>query len=221
MGEKRAGPMGVRTKEQPAMRLDPPKVGPVLGEEGEEHAARLLKSAESSQAAVAQEPQPQEPQEGKDLEARKVLEEIKRKEDEEYMADYNLDMSELLMTGRLTHTFTIGDACEVEIQTLTEDENLAIEAEISEMINQDQTLSRTHVSTLVRRHTLARSLKSMNGVEYGASAEARFGKLGSMGSSMVLYIYGEYRKLNRAVSILLTGSSGNSLEHQLIGPEPL
>ncbi len=226
MGEKRGGPMGVRTKEQPSVRLDPPKVDPVLGEEGEEHAARLMKSAQSAQSVVAPQDgrspnQIQEDEEKKEGEAENIVAELRRKEDEKFMSKYTLNISEFLVTGRLTHTFKIGGVCEVEIQTLIEDENLAIEAEFSGMINQEQSFATSHVSATIRRHTLARSIKSMNGVEYGANVEARFEKLGSMGSPMVLYIHGEYRKLNKAVSILLTGSSGNSLERQLIGLEPL
>lgn len=218
MGEKRGGPMGVETQ---SVRLDPPKGETPLGDEGEDHAAAVLKAAQSAQASISGEGE----EEGDKTPLERVRDmekEEQSKKDEQFMEKYQgLNINELILTGRLSHTFNLSDDCIFEIQTLTENENIEIESELTGMINSEQQMASSHVSANIRRHILARSIKEMNGQSFGDSAQTRFEKIGNMSAPLVLHIHMEYRKLNRAVSILLTGSSGNPLERLLIGREPL
>lgn len=216
MGEKRGGPMGVGTQ---SVRLDPPQKEVPLGDEGEEHAAAVLKAAKSAQASISDAPPAESEKEAGT--AREEWEKLKKEQDDAFMADYDLNMNELILTGRVSHLFKIADTCEFGIQTLTEEENIQIEAELTGMINSEERMAASHVSANIRRHLLARAIRTMNGQEFGTDVAERFQKIGPMSGALILHIHTEYRKLNKAVSILLTGSSGNSLERLLIGQEPL
>lgn len=208
--------MGVGTQ---SVRLDPPKKETPLGDEGEEYAATILKAAQSAQASIS-DASPAEPEKEEGT-ASEEWEKLKKEQDDAFMAGYDFNMNELVLTGRVSHSFKVTDACTFEIQTLTEEENIQIEAELTEMINSEKRMAASHVSAKIRRHLLARAIRTMNGQEFGADVAERFQKIGPMSGPLVLHVHTEYRKLNKAVSILLTGSSGNSLERLLIGQEPL
>ena len=203
------------------VRLDPDKeplhpkdeLPPV--DPGEEHAAQVM-------AAASAVPDPgQEPQEDSMAESMRAMEEMKAKEDAAFMKKYeDLNVTELVMTGSVSHEVEIAGQ-KFSLKTLVDEENEAIEAELSGMLNEEGTKAQTHVAALIRRHILARSLVSMNGHSLGADASERYEKLKTMSMPILLLLHEEYRSLNKAISILLTGSSGNSLERLLIGRELL
>lgn len=217
MGEKKGGPQGLST-----VRLDPnkeplhPKDELPPGDPGEEHAERLL-AAGSGPGQVPQE----DPQEEEVKDAAASLEEMRAKEDARFMEEYkDLRISELVTTGRVSHEVEIAEQKFV-LRTLIDEENEAIEAELSGMLSGEGTMAQTHVAALIRRHILARSLVSMNGHPLGDTAAERYEKLKSWAMPLLLLLHEDYRELNKAIAILLTGSSGNSLERLLIGRELL
>ncbi len=217
MGENRGGPRGMST-----VRLDPakeplhPKDELPPGDPGEDHAASVLDAAKSA------DPVPRSAQAGEGAEGAEVsFEQMKMEEDAEFMKKYqDLDMDELVVTGKLSHKATIAKQ-EFVIKTLTDAESEAVEEELSSMINSERPMAQTHVAALIRRHVLARSLVSVNGESLGESPKDRYDRLKAMAMPILLLLHEEYRSLNKAVAILLTGSSGNSLERLLIGPERL
>ncbi len=217
MGENKGGPRGMNT-----VRLDPakaplhPKDELPPGDPGEEHAASVLDAAKSA------DPAPRAAEAKTDMDAAEVnFEQMKMEEDARFMKKYqDLDIDELVVTGRLSHKATIAKQ-EFVLRTLTDAESEAVEEELSSMINSERPMAQTHVAALIRRHVLARSLVSMNGESLGESPMDRYARLKDMAMPILLLLHEEYRGLNKAVAILLTGSSGNSLERLLIGPERL
>lgn len=217
MGENKGGPRGMST-----VRLDPnkeplhPKDELPPGDPGEEHAASVLNAAKNA------DPAPRSAQVEAESEETEVnFEQMKMEEDAEFMKKYqDLDIDELVVTGKLSHKATVAKQ-EFVLKTLTDAESEAVEEELSSMINSERPMAQTHVAALIRRHVLARSLVSMNGESIGKTPKDRYDRLKSMAMPILLLLHEEYRSLNKAVAILLTGSSGNALERLLIGPERL
>jgi hypothetical protein len=218
----RGGPPGLQTKAGP-VRLDPtrkdeaPETLPEA-DPGEAHAADVMSAAQRMNAVPSTQGEVAEAEEGGEL----TLEEFQRKQDELFMENYpDLDVNQLITAGFLTHTVKIGENFEVQIRTITEDENSAIEQELSNMVGKEEAMARTHMASEVRRHILARSIMSMGGESFGDKPDDKYRRLGTLASPLTMLLHQEYRKLNKAASLLLTGSSGNSLERLLIGDEPL
>ena len=73
------------------------------------------------------------------------------------------------------------------------------------------------ISETISRRILSHCIVSINGVEFGSDTKDRFEKIGKMDKAVKLKLYEELLDLNKAVAILVTGSSGNSLERLLTG----
>lgn len=144
----------------------------------------------------------------------KEIDEAQKKADDAFMEKYqDIELSELLASGYVRHTIEIAEGLKVVLRTLTEDDDLDISKKM-----EDSPGTQHYVSEMVSRHTLAKSIVAMNDRPFANDEEEAFEKIGKMAKVVKLAIYEEFQGLGRAVTMLIKGKSGNSLERRLIGP---
>jgi len=165
---------------------------------------------------AAAEPPVAEPPEEEKMEGMKEvqekMDEIRKKQDEEFMEKYNIKGEELITSGYVTYTAKILDGFEVTLRTLKEQEDL----NVSKSMLDTQGTQHFIVET-ISRHVLSYAVVAINGVPFGKSEDERFEKIGEWAKAIKLSVYQEHLDLNKAVGILIKGHSGNSLEPLLIG----
>lgn len=173
----------------------------------------MVNKGESPVGVAEPEDPPVEEEQGDDgAPLKQAMDEIKKKEDDLFMAEYqDVKPEELIATGSVSHTVSFL-GMEIVLRTITEDEDLAVSKQIY------GTEGTAHfISESISRRILSHCIVSINGVEFGSDPEDRFKKIGKMGKAIKLKLYEELLDLNKAVAILVTGSSGNSLERLLTG----
>lgn len=144
---------------------------------------------------------------------KQAVEDVQKKADEEFMSRYDdVKAAELIARGYVTHEVELVGSMKVVLRTMTEEEDM----EISRKIYGTEGTSH-YVNEMISRYTLSTAIVSINGVPYGQDDDDRYKRLGKMAKAIKLQLYQDWLDLNKATGILVTGSSGNSLERLLTG----
>ena len=169
---------------------------------------------------------PKPPESPADLE--KKMEELQKAEDAEFMKGYSdVSMDDLISKGFVSHVAQIAPGFKIKIRTLKKKEELDIK---SKMTNYDG--SQMYVMDQINTDTLALAVISIN--DHELPTEGKKGKddketetafelrkniISELGDVLCLAMSEEYRALNKALVILVKGSSKNSLARLLLGRE--
>ena len=177
----------------------------------------VLEEAVAPEIPVREEPEAKTTTDDDLATIQKEIEEAQKKADDAFMEDYqDIELSELLANGYVRHTIEIAEGLKVILRTLTEDDDLDISKKM-----EDSSGTQHYVGEMISRHTLAKSIVAMNDRPFAGDEQEAFEKIGKMGKVVKLAIYEEFQNLGRAVTMLIKGKSGNSLERRLIGPASL
>jgi len=150
-------------------------------------------------------------------EAQKILDEVQAESDAEFMERYtDVDMNELIMQGYVSHTAEICKDFSVTLRTLKKKEELDIKDRISgyegvSMYILDQT----------NANTLAYCIMELNGTGLPDDFDKRREIIDNLSDVITVAILDEFRDLNKALVIMLKGSSKNSLARRLFGQESI
>lgn len=149
------------------------------------------------------------------------MEELQKLEDDDFMKGYpGLSLNDLIMKGFLEHTVKITDNFEVKLRSLKKKEELDIKRRIATYDGVQM-----YVLDQVNVDTLCYALMEINGAvladtfESEEDFETKKGKIENLPEAIVLEILEEFQRLNRALVILIKGSSKNSLARRLLGQE--
>lgn len=148
----------------------------------------------------------------------KTIESLQKAEDEAFMKDYqDVSMADLISKGFLCHKVKIAEGFEVKIRTLRKREELEIKRRIS-----DYNGAQMYVVDELNVDALVYALVEINGVPQPDPVK-EFEKAKSsildLPDGLVVAALDEYRALNKALVILVKGSSKNSLARHLLGRE--
>jgi len=154
----------------------------------------------------------------------KQAEDLLKAQDEEFMSAYkDASLDDLIAKGFIAHTVDIAPGFSVKIRTLRKREELEVKERISLYSG-----SQIYVLDQINVDTLALAVVEINGVPLPTEAkdketliDVRKNRLMDLGDVLCLAMLEEYRSLNKALVILLKGSSKNSLARLLLGREPV
>ena len=169
---------------------------------------------------------PKPPESAADLEIK--MEEVQKAEDAIFMKGYpDVSMDSLIANGYIVHEATIATGFKVKMRTLKKKEELEIK---SKMTNYDG--SQMYVMDQINTDTLAKCVISINGIDLPTddkkdksdvviktAFESRKEVITELADALTLAMLEEYRALNKALVILIKGSSKNSLGRLLLGRE--
>jgi hypothetical protein len=162
-------------------------------------------------------------------EVQKKLDEMQKVEDSTFMKKYtDVTMDTLISQGSVIHESEIAPGFKVKLRTLKKKEEL----EIKERMTQYEG-SQMYVIDQINTDTLVKALVSINGIalptedkkdpktdEVIESAfESRKRTITDLPDALCMAMLEEYRALNKALVILIKGSSKNSLARLLLGRE--
>jgi len=135
--------------------------------------------------------------------------------DKEFMSEYSdVSIDDLIVNGFISHTAKIFDGFAVKIRTLTKKEEIDVKRKISEYDGvQIYIMDETNLNTLVY------AIEEINGVPLPEKFEDRKDMLLNQSDTVMVAISDAFRDLNKALIILIKGSSKNSLAHRLLGRE--
>ena len=156
------------------------------------------------------------------------MEELQKAEDDAFMKDYqDISMDSLISKGVVSHEVEIAKGFKVKVRTLRKREELEVK---SKMTNYDG--AQIYVMDQINTDTLVNSVVSINGIDLPTenkvdkdgkliktAFEARKDVILDLGDVLCLALMEEYRALNKALVILIKGSSKNSLGRLLLGRE--
>ena len=154
--------------------------------------------------------------------------ELQKAEDAVFMKGYpDISMDSLIANGYIVHEAVITQGFKVKMRTLKKKEELEIK---SKMSNYDG--SQMYVIDEINTDTLAKCVISINGIDLptddkkGKNDEvvktafvSRKEVITELADALTLAMLEEYRALNKALVILIKGSSKNSLGRLLLGRE--
>lgn len=164
-----------------------------------------------TQSFVSQDP-PQDP----DLDGKDPTEKFREELDKEFMKPYaDVDLS-MIVSGYVTHTVEVIPNFKVELRTLREEEDLEVSKIVSDKFAEFKGTAH-YVNENTSRYILARAIIKINGNDFGSDNNDRFEKIGKFAKVIKVALWEEWENLNRAVTIMMRGHSGNSLERRLIG----
>ena len=157
----------------------------------------------------------------------KKMEELQKAEDNAFMKDYSdVSIDDLISRGFVIHTIEITKGFTVKMRTLKKKEELEVKQRLSTYDG-----AQMYVVDQINTDTLAFAAMEINGVplptaeqknKEGKSLtvfEARKEIITELGDVLCLAMIEEYRSLNKALVILVKGSSKNSLARLLLGQE--
>lgn len=144
-----------------------------------------------------------------------MMAKAQKAEDDKFMEDYDdVVMDELISMGYVSHTFDIVEGFSFKIRTLKKKEELDIKKRISNYEG-----AQIYVLDESNTNTIAYCLVEINGSELPDDFEKRREIVEDLSDVVTVAIIDEFRDLNKALVVLIKGSSKNSLARRLLGPE--
>ena len=149
----------------------------------------------------------------KDLES--MIKESDEDADKKFMEDYrDITIDDLIVNGCISHEANIFEGFVVKIRTLTKKEEISVKRKISEYDGvQIYIMDETNLNTLVY------AIEEINGSPLPEKFEEKKEILLKQSDTVMVAISDAFRDLNKALIILIKGSSKNSLAHRLLGRE--
>ena len=158
----------------------------------------------------------------------KKMEDIQKAEDAVFMKGYpDISMDSLIANGYIVHEAEITKGFKIKIRTLKKKEELEIK---SKMLHYDG--AQMYVIDQINTDTLVKSVISINGIDLPTedkrgkndeiiktAFDSRKEVITELADALTLAMLEEYRALNKALVILIKGSSKNSLGRLLLGRE--
>ena len=150
-----------------------------------------------------------------------TMEELQKQEDEEFMKEYEgLNFDDLIMKGYLEHAIDVTDSFQIKLRTLKKKEELDIKKRIASYDGvQMYVLDQVNVDTLCYALMEINSDPMQTTFETDEEFATKKARIEDLSEALVLEMLEEFRKLNRALVILIKGSSKNSLARRLLGQE--
>ena len=156
------------------------------------------------------------------------MEELQKAEDAVFMKGYtDTSMDSLISNGFISHEAEIAKGFKIKLRTLKKREELDVK---SKMTNYDG--AQLYIMDQINTDTLAKSIISINGIDLPTedkldkdgklvkkAFDSRKDVILDLGDVLCLAMMEEYRALNKALVILIKGSSKNSLGRLLLGRE--
>jgi len=135
--------------------------------------------------------------------------------DKKFMEDYgDISMDDLISKGYVQHVFEVTEGLDITIRTLRKKEELDIKKRIGEYDG-----AQIYVLDETNTNTIAYCVMEINGEPLPDGFEDRRKAIDDLSDVICVAIIDEFRSLNKALVILLKGSSKNSLARRLLGPE--
>lgn len=153
-----------------------------------------------------------------DVDLKAKLEEMQKAEDEAFMKAYqDVSVDDLITKNFLVHEAEIMKGFNVKIRTLRKSEELDVKRRVSEYDG-----AQMYVVDQLNVDALTYSLMEINGSplpEVPEKFDDAKKLISDLPDAVVVAILEEYRNLNKALVILMRGSSKNSLARLLLGRE--
>jgi len=176
-------------------------------------------------------PQPQSPKEPEKKTPDQVLEEaqteLDKKKDAEFMLGYkDVSMDDLISRGYVSHEVKLTDKFIIKIRTLKKKEELDVKRRLSGYDGaQIYVMDEANVDTLayavmeINKELLPIEDQKQKDVVEKTAFELRKEVIGDLSDAITVALTEELRNLNKALVIMLRGSSKNSLARRLLGQE--
>jgi len=146
-----------------------------------------------------------------------MTEAARAKADAAFMKDYeDVRVDDLISLGYVRHTFQVVEGLDITIRTLRKKEELDIKKRIGEY-------NGAHVYILdeTNSNTLGYCILEINGEPLPKEFVDRREIVDNLSDVVAVDIIDKFRDLNKALVILMKGSSKNSLARRLLGPEQI
>jgi len=138
-------------------------------------------------------------------------------EDKEFMRGYaDITSDSLIMNGYVSHVVEVNDSISYKIRTLRKREELDVKKRIGEYDGANM-----YVFDETNVNTAAYCLMEINGEPLPEEFVDKREAVVDLPDTLVVDILDEFRDLNKALIIMLKGSSKNSLARRLVGPEQI